>query len=105
MSYRNRLANVRKQLLARQHVHRTTPSIMQRIGEILPSRPEYVYQTSEFLEVQERLAALTQRTVEEGDDPNKPTLRRAPSDGTIPADGEEPTGEEEDERPTLKRRP
>ncbi len=78
----------------------------ERIGEILPSRPEYVYQTSEFLDVQSRLAALTQRTVEEGDDPNKPTLRRAPSDGTIPADGEETTdGEEEDERPTLKRRP
>ncbi|MBI1355031.1 MAG: M48 family metalloprotease [Acidobacteria bacterium] len=76
----------------------------ERIGEILPSRPEYVFQTSEFLDVQSRLSALTQRTKEESDDPNKPTLRRAPSDGTIPADGEETTTEE-DERPTLKRRP
>ncbi len=78
----------------------------ERIGEILPNRPEYVFQTSEFLDVQSRLSALTQRTKEERDDPNKPTLRRAPSDGTIPADGEETTTDgEEDERPTLKRRP
>ncbi len=76
-----------------------------RIQEILPARPQYVVTTSEFLDVQARLASLTSRTKTEADDPNKPTLRRNPSDSTIPVDGEDADAEEEDERPTLKRRP
>ncbi len=76
-----------------------------RIGEILPAKPEYVVQTSEFLEVQARLRQMVNRTRNgEDDQEGKPTLRRAPSDGTISAD-DETTEEDEDERPTLKRRP
>ena len=78
-----------------------------RINELLPARPQYVVTTSEFLDVQSRLAALVNRTADKTEDPNRPTLRRNPNGGTIPVEeGEQPAeGEEEgDERPTLKRR-
>ena len=77
-----------------------------RIDELLPSRPQYVVTSSEFLDVQARLASLTQRSKaqeKDGDD-NRPTLRRSPSEETIPVDGDAGDAEEEDERPTLKRR-
>lgn len=77
-----------------------------RIDELLPSRPQYVVTSSEFLEVQARLASLTQRSKaqdKEADD-NKPTLRRSPAEETIPVDGDAGDAEEEDDRPTLKRR-
>jgi beta-barrel assembly-enhancing protease len=76
----------------------------ERIDEILPAKPEYLFQTSEFLQVQSRLAAMTNRTKTGQEDSNKPTLRRAPSDGTISTDSEGASTEEEDDRPTLKRR-
>lgn len=76
----------------------------ERIGEILPAKPEYVLQTSEFLDVQARLSALVNRTKTGEDQEGKPTLRRAPSDSTISTDDEGATTDEEDERPTLKRR-
>ena len=77
-----------------------------RIEEILPARPQYVVTSSEFLEVQARLASLTRRTKaqDDKDEEGKPTLRRNPSDETIPVDGETSDEPEEDERPTLKRR-
>ena len=79
----------------------------ERIEELLPARPQYVVTSSEFLDVQARLASLTRRTKaqDDKDEEGKPTLRRNPSDETIPVDGEssdEPA--DEDERPTLKRR-
>jgi predicted Zn-dependent protease len=79
--------------------------IQQRIGELLPNRPEYVINTSEFEQVKDQIAQL--HMGREGEqEPDRPTLRRKPGDdGTIPV--EEPRGtteEEEDERPTLKRR-
>ena len=79
----------------------------QRIEEILPARPQYVVTSSEFLEVQARLASLTRRTkaVDDKEEEGTPTLRRNPSDETIPVDGEASDEEPaEDERPTLKRR-
>lgn len=78
-----------------------------RIEELLPARPQYVVTSSEFLDVQERLASLTQRTKLQDDaaEEGRPTLRRSPSDETIPVDGDDAGDEEEeDERPTLKRR-
>lgn len=78
-----------------------------RIEEILPARPQYVVTSSEFLEVQARLASLTRRTkaADDKEEEGKPTLRRNPSDETIPVDGEASEEEpQEDERPTLKRR-
>lgn len=76
------------------------------IEQILPSKPEYVVNTSEFLQVKGRLSQLVLRRKETTDDPNKPRLRRTSSGGTIPTDDVdvESAEEEEDERPTLKRR-
>lgn len=76
------------------------------IEQILPGKAEYVVNTSEFLQVKERLEQLVLRRKETTDDPNKPRLRRTSSGGTIPTDDidVETTEEDEDERPTLKRR-
>ncbi len=80
----------------------------KHIDELLPSRPQYVVNTSEFLAVQARLKRLTFRSTTEEDDPNKPRLRRAPSDSTDPVEtsggGTSDQQPEEDQRPTLKRR-
>lgn len=79
----------------------------KNIETILPSRSEYVISTSEFQEVQARLQRLTFRSSNGEEDPNRPRLRRNPSDSTEPVEEGETTGapeEEEDERPTLKRR-
>ncbi len=77
------------------------------IDQLLPTKTEYVVNTSEFLQVKERLEQMVLRRKETTEDPNKPRLRRTSSGGTIPTDDidVEPTDEEaEDERPTLKRR-
>lgn len=78
----------------------------KNIDQLLPSKAEYVVNTSEFLQVKDRLEQLVLRRKETSDDPNKPRLRRTSSGGTIPTDDidVESTEEEEDERPTLKRR-
>ena len=78
----------------------------KNIDKLLPSKSEYVVNTSEFLQVKARLEQLVLRRKETSDDPNKPRLRRTSSGGTIPTDDidVESTEEEEDERPTLKRR-
>jgi predicted Zn-dependent protease len=82
----------------------------KNIEEILKAKPEYVVTTSEFDTVKSRLMALhNRRKVDPAADPNRPRLKRAPGGGTVPVDDE--TGEEkkpkadQDERPTLKRRP
>ncbi len=80
--------------------------VQATINELLPRKPEYVVSTSEFLDVKRQLSASLVRTKgkDEGD-PNRPTLRRAPTgDTTIPTDDEGPETEEDDGRPTLKRR-
>ena len=76
------------------------------INELLPNRSEYVVTTSEFLQVKERLEQLVLRRKSTAEDPNKPRLRRTSAGGTIPTDDidVESNDEEEDERPTLKRR-
>ncbi len=76
------------------------------IQAILKAKPEYVVNTSEFNDVKARLYSLhNRRKLDKGkDDPNRPTLRRAPGSGTSPDgtdDGQKP---DQDERPTLKRR-
>jgi predicted Zn-dependent protease len=82
----------------------------ENIEKLLKARPEYVVTTSEFEDVKARLMAMHSRKKVDPVDPNRPRLKRAPGGGTIPVDedggGDEkkPTGDE-DERPTLKRRP
>ena len=79
----------------------------EEIQTILKPKPEYVVNTSEFNDVKARLAMLhNRRKVDNGTDPNRPTLRRGPGNGTSPDstdDGTKPKTDE-DERPTLKRR-
>ena len=70
------------------------------ISKILPSRPEYVLDTSEFDSVKARLAALQNRKkAVPTNDPNKPTLRKTTADNS-------PTGTQQpaDDRPTLTTR-
>ena len=78
------------------------------IDELLPNKREYVVSTSEFLDVKDRLTALTRRGKEAREDPNRPRLRRAPSGGTVPVEegdvDADADADDEDDRPTLKRR-
>lgn len=76
----------------------------KNIEEILKAKPEYVVTTSEFNDVKERLMALNKYRKTDDKDENKPRLRKAGS-GRVDSDGnEKPQAEDEDERPTLKRR-
>ena len=80
----------------------------KNIQEILESKPEYVVNTSEFHDVKNRLLALHNRRKGDDKDLNRPRLRKAPGSGTAPVDGdsdEKKSKGDEDERPTLKRRP
>jgi predicted Zn-dependent protease len=74
------------------------------IQEILKAKPEYVVTTSEFNDVKTRLASMMNRRKGDDQDANKPRLRKQGS-GRIDSEGnEKPKAEDEDERPTLKRR-
>ncbi len=81
----------------------------KNIEALLQAKPEYVVTTSEFDNVKARLTAMHNKRKVDPADSNRPRLRRAPGGGSVPIDDE--TGEEkkpkgdEDERPTLKRRP
>ena len=79
--------------------------IQDSMGEILPARPQYTVNTSEFQNVRERLNKLTRRMRNAEEDPDKPTLRRSPGEGTIdmPEDDDEEQADPESDRPTLKR--
>jgi predicted Zn-dependent protease len=79
----------------------------KNIQELLKERPEYVVTTSEFQDVKSRLAALHNRRKLDPQDPNRPRLRRKPGDSTSTVEDEDgkKTKTDEDERPTLKRRP
>jgi hypothetical protein len=80
----------------------------EEIQKILVAKPEYVVNTSEFNDVKARLAMLhNRRKVDTKDDPDRPRLRRAPCTGTGPVDdnADDKQKPDQDERPTLKRRP
>jgi predicted Zn-dependent protease len=80
----------------------------KNIQEILVAKPEYVITTSEFNDVKARMLAMHSRRKLDPQDPNKPTLRRSPgsTNGPIDADEDGKTPKaDEDERPTLKKRP
>jgi len=72
----------------------------KNIDEILPAKPEYVINTSEFNEMRGRVIALHQRRKREAPDPSKPTLRRAPGDRPV----EDSSQRSDDDRPVLQRR-
>ena len=77
--------------------------IQEKMGEILPAKAEYLITTNEFQEVRERLIRMTNRSKRDAEDPNKPTLRRTSPTGEIDPSADD-GDEDEDERPTLKRR-
>lgn len=77
----------------------------KNIAELLKEKPEYVVTTSEFDAVKDRLAMLNSRRRATPEDPNRPSLRRAPgSTDPVEAESGKKPKEAEDERPTLKRR-
>ena len=79
----------------------------KNIQEMLEARPEYVVTTSEFNDVKNRLAAMHNRRKIDDKDDNRPRLKKTPGGGTKPVEGDtkdKKGADEEDERPTLKRR-
>jgi beta-barrel assembly-enhancing protease len=77
------------------------------IQDILAAKPEYVVTTSEFNDVKERLMRMHNLRKPDDKDLNRPRLRRAPGGGAIPVDengNEQKQKDDQDERPTLKRR-
>jgi len=76
----------------------------KNMQEQLVPKPEYVVTTSEFNDVKARLSALLNRSKPDDKDANKPRLRKTGS-GRVDSEGnEKPKSDDEDERPTLKRR-
>ena len=74
----------------------------EEIREVLPPRPEYIVDTSEFEQVKARLAAFENRKkVLPQDQPNKPSLRRTETANN--GKGQDGNGNGDD-RPTLQRR-
>ncbi|HVZ17466.1 MAG TPA: M48 family metallopeptidase [Terriglobales bacterium] len=87
--------------------HPMTPDRIEKaqdeIATILPSRSEYVENTSEFDQVKARLAQLqNRRKLEPGKETDRPTLRRTQADDK--GNGNDNGNGKDDGRPTLKRR-
>ncbi|HYN14335.1 MAG TPA: M48 family metallopeptidase [Terriglobales bacterium] len=81
----------------------------EEINHILPPRPEYVVDTSEFQQVKARLAAIeNRRKLTDDKDKSRPTLRRTAGDNrpkdTGSGDSSDSSNKQDDDRPTLKRR-
>ncbi len=74
----------------------------KNIETLLKERPEYVVTTSEFNDVKLRLAALHNRRKLDDKDLTGPKLKKKPGTGTSPDDPKDK--QDDDERPTLKRR-
>lgn len=91
--------------------HPPTPERIQNtqreIASILPTREQYIVTTSEFDQVKQRLRSLqSTRKVQEG--PDKPTLRKRTEqqgDKDKKDKGQQKGDDQDDDRPTLKRRP
>jgi len=78
----------------------------EEMREVLPPRPEYILDTSEFEQVKARLAAFEDRkkSIPSDKDRNKPTLRKTQTaDNTGNGQSGQP-GQDGDDRPTLQRR-
>ncbi len=73
----------------------------EEIREILPPRPEYMVNTSEFDEVKARLAAFENGKKAVPTNKDQPTLRRTQ---TADSDKGQPANGSGDDRPTLQRR-
>jgi beta-barrel assembly-enhancing protease len=82
--------------------HPQTPdriaATQKEIASILPPRDQYVETTSEFNDIKARLASIENRHKIDNPNEKKPTLRRTASDSSSK------DGQQDDGRPTLKRR-
>ncbi len=76
----------------------------KEIQQDLRPQPEYVVDTSEFQAVKDRLAMLESQRKPTDKDTNKPRLRRTPHSGTDNGADSKDSGDDQDSRPTLKRR-
>ncbi len=89
--------------------HPPTPDRIQNtqkeIARILPARDTYIVTTSEFDQVKARLRTIMFSKKAKDNDPNKPTLRTRTEQQKDKK--KNPTGEptDDDDRPTLKKRP
>jgi predicted Zn-dependent protease len=89
--------------------HPPTPDRIQNtqkeIARILPARETYIVSTSEFDQVKARLRSIMFSKKAQDNDPNKPTLRTRTEQQKDKK--KNPTSEptEDDDRPTLKKRP
>lgn len=89
--------------------HPPTPERIQKtqqeIATILPARDQYIVSTSEFDTVKARLRSIMFSRKAQDNDPNKPTLRTRTEQQKDKK--KNPTGDtkDDDDRPTLKRRP
>ncbi|MGC2323863.1 MAG: M48 family metalloprotease [Terriglobales bacterium] len=81
----------------------------EEINKILPPRPEYILDTSEFQDVKARLASIeNRRKLNDDKDKSRPTLRRTASDKQPTSSNgdssDSSSSKSDDDRPTLKRR-
>ena len=89
------------------NTHPQTPDRIQKtqqeINTLLPPEPEYIVDTSEFVDVRARLFEIQNRHApSEGRPGNRPTLRRAPH--TPDNDNSGTASDPGDDRPKLSRR-
>ena len=77
----------------------------KEMNTILPSRPEYVVNTSEFLKVKARLAALLSSRKLSPRIADRPHVRRSHKEGVILPEPKPFPGEDSDKPPVLKRNP
>ncbi len=75
----------------------------KNIERLLKEKPEYVLNTSEFMEVKARLAMLQNQKAAPGDT-NRPRLRGSPGNRPVDDQNGSKEGTDKDERPTLQRR-
>jgi beta-barrel assembly-enhancing protease len=88
--------------------HPPTPERIElaqkEIARILPERDDYIVTTSEFDSVKARLrTVMFAKKVQDG--PNKPTLRTKTEQSNKQPQGQTDPSSDDDDRPTLKRRP
>jgi predicted Zn-dependent protease len=88
--------------------HPPTPERIElaqkEIARILPERDDYIVTTSEFDSVKARLrSVMFAKKVQDG--PNKPTLRTKTEQSNKQPQGQTDPSSDDDDRPTLKRRP
>jgi predicted Zn-dependent protease len=80
-------------------------AVQKDIQEDLKAKPEYVVTTSEFNDVKARLYAMHNRRKPDPKDLDRPRLKKSPGSGTIDDGSGNKGPSDEEDRPTLKRRP